>query len=521
LAGYQRPQGVPLADRHRRVWDRMGFLAMHRAAWGQAFDVVGAPAKPFQEVGAVAVVCVDGPLYQRLDPWGWCDSYEAIGDRARAAFASSATTVLLRINSPGGDAAGCMELSRELRAMARASGKRLVAYVDGMCASAAYAIACAADWIYAPPTSSVGSIGVFEAVADVTEQDAAMGVKIQFRASGKRKLDGNPHVPTSTETLDAMQSKVDLLAGLFFDLVAEQRGVEASAVEGIEGALLLAAQAKESGLIDSIEVYAALVEALQVAPQENPKMATPKNASAAVAIMAAFMGAGPKAKATDKEWEALQTLAESDDEENRKAASKMLKRMMGGDEPDGDEDKAKAEADEKEKKDKEEADAKAKAEADEKKDAEAKALAANALVMAQELQTLKAQNAERDARDATAKEQAERSRLFATRPDFSAAQRATLSLVPLEALAKACKEWPRASADPGSSASALTAGGGEILEEPMPLNAEQQALIARLDHADGGAKALVVRGSETSVPIYDRAVAQARLDAKRAQGKVA
>jgi hypothetical protein len=93
--------------------------------------------------------------------------------------------------------------------------------------------------------------------------------------------------------------------------------------------------------------------------------------------------------------------------------------------------------------------------------------------------------------------------------------------VPLEALAKACKEWPRASAEPGASASALTAGGGEILEEPMPLNAEQQALVARLDRADGGAKALVVRGSETSVPIYDRAVAQARLDAKRAQGKVA
>src|SRR5579872_2930810 len=130
-----------VAERHRRRWDRTGLLALHKAHWGSEFDVGGRPQKPFEEAGAVAVVSICGPLYQRRDPWGWWDSYEEIEERARAAFESPSKKVLLRIDSPGGDAAGCFELSRALRAMSEESGKELITYVDGMCASAAYTIA--------------------------------------------------------------------------------------------------------------------------------------------------------------------------------------------------------------------------------------------------------------------------------------------------------------------------------------------------------------------------------------------
>jgi capsid assembly protease len=498
----------------RERFTETGFLAFHKAFFGLEFVGFGEAPPPFELRGAVAVVTICGPLLQHESPF-W-DCYEAISERARAAFESiDSRAVLLKIDSPGGDAAGCFELARELRTMAEESGKRLVAYVDGCCASAAYAIASAASEIVAPPTSSIGSIGVFEAHVDLTAQDRALGMKFTFIASGDRKLDGNPHVALSEEGAASIAEKVDLLAGLFFDLVEEQRGLPVAKVAALEGELLLAAQALENGLIDALEVYAPLLERLQSskAPEAKP------------------MATKPQAKANDKEWEALRTLAESDDEEHKKMAKKLLAKMMGdggsaeggegGEESDDDkkkkdeEAKAKAEADDKDKKDKEEASAKAKADSDA---AKAQALSANALAMAQELQTIKAQNASILAERAAEKEAAARAQLFAKRPDFSPAQCKTLETVPLATLDDAVKNWPRVQASVGASANATTAGGGVAGGErkgayvPV-LTTEQQALLDKTDpfKRGHGPKAAVQHGNVFEMPQVTKEQARARL----------
>jgi ClpP class serine protease len=498
---YPTPNGVKTP--RRASYTRTGFVAIHKGAWGSEVEEPSPRESAFREEGSVAIVDICGPLFQRADPWGFFDSYDAIAARAAAAFAcATARKVMLSIDSPGGDAAGCFELSRELRKMAVESGKPLAVSVKGMAASAAWAIATAATaGIWAPPTSSVGSIGVYEAILDVTEQDRMLGVKVSFRASGRRKLDGNPHVPVTPEAEESLQAKVDLLAGLFFDLVEEHTGIAAAEIAALEGELLLAGQALAKGLIAGLKTERQLLEAL-----ENPQMTTPVQPPKRA-----------QAKANDKEWEALRTLAESDDEEHRKMAKKLLAKMMGGEgdgdgkEPDGDEAARKAEADDKEKKDKEEADAKA------------KALSANAMAMAQELQQLKADNARRDAQAAADKEAAERAGLLTKRPDFSDAQRKTLASVPVAALREAVETWPRASADAGAAAAAMTAGvsGGERQDAEVGLTPEQSAIIARLDGNGAGPRAVVIRGTETSVPIYDRETALARIAEKAAaQGKV-
>jgi ClpP class serine protease len=176
----------------KATYMNMGCQAMAQAAWGAVYDL--APPVPYEICGSVAVVCISGPLVEHLDPF-W-QSYECIEQDARAAFASEAKSVLLRINSRGGDAAGCMELARTLRQLSEETGKPLVTYADGMMASAAYAIGSAAQEIVCPPTATVGSIGVFEPIIDLTEQDRAAGVKITFVASGKLKLAGNPYDTT-------------------------------------------------------------------------------------------------------------------------------------------------------------------------------------------------------------------------------------------------------------------------------------------------------------------------------------
>lgn len=471
-----------------------GFLAVAKAAWGREYDVRGREPDPFERLGSLAVVTIANPLLQRPDPWRCWDSYDEIEARARAAFESSATTVVMRIDSPGGDAAGCFELARSLRAMARASGKRLVTYVDGMCASAAYAIGCAADEIVAPPTSSVGSIGVFEPIVDATEADKRWGVTWTFVASGKRKLDGNPHVATTDDAIAAVQAKVDTLASMFFDLVGEMRATTPAGVRALEGELLLAAQAQESGLIDDQSVWSALVERLE-SSTENPM--PPKT-----------QATKPQAKATDDEWKALRTL------------EKMLSKMTGGDsDGDGDGDKPAAEGDggesDEDKKKKADEEAKAKAAEDEK----AKALAANGVEMAKQIAELNAKIAARDAADAQAKTEARRNALFAKRPDLTDTQRKALAAIPIEQAEALVETWPRVAADPQAAAHAMTPGvtGGERVDSFDPgLTAEQRSILARVQGAPAAAATSVQEGASFSVPIYDPAAIEARFAARTA-----
>ena len=188
---------------------------------GEEEDDVG-PA-PFALAGDVAVVTVEGPLSQRA--WScWMfrgDGYDAIVDRARAAFADpQARGVVLRLDSPGGEVAGCFEAVRALRAMARNAGKPLVAYVDEMACSAAYALACACDEIVAPDTGMVGSIGVIMSVASRAGELAARGVSVAVISSGKAKADGHPALPLADDARARLQADVDTLAGIFAAEVA-------------------------------------------------------------------------------------------------------------------------------------------------------------------------------------------------------------------------------------------------------------------------------------------------------------
>ncbi|HVH50717.1 MAG TPA: S49 family peptidase, partial [Gaiellaceae bacterium] len=238
-----------------------GYLALSPKAFGLEFAFFERPAREVTTVGNVAVVEITGPLTHRSD-YFW-DSYEGIEARARAAFESDARAVCLRIDSPGGDVAGCFELARALRNMSAESGKELVAFCEGLCASAAYALACGATRIVAPGTANVGSVGVFEAMVDTVAADVAMGVRFIMVASGARKLDGHPHVPPTEAGVAAMQEKIDILAEQFFDLVAELRGLDPIDIRAIEGELLVAPQALTRGLIDSLGVYAETLESLQ------------------------------------------------------------------------------------------------------------------------------------------------------------------------------------------------------------------------------------------------------------------
>jgi len=110
---------------------------------------------------AVAVIPIDGPIVRRADMFSAISGATALATLAtdlRAALDNpSVTSILLQIDSPGGDANGVGEFA----AMVREAGarKRIVAYIGGTGASAAYWIAAAAAEVVVASTALVGASG--------------------------------------------------------------------------------------------------------------------------------------------------------------------------------------------------------------------------------------------------------------------------------------------------------------------------------------------------------------------------
>ena len=219
-----------------RLFEARGMLAiMPRAVAGEWLEVPERQHQATTEAGAVAVVTVEGPISQYGDCW--CDGYDTIVARCEAALASSASAVVLRVNSPGGILYGAIDAAYALRIRADAARKPFICYVDGEAGSAAYALACAADAIYLATNAVVGSIGVVEARCDMSGRDAQSGIRVTLIASGARKLYGHPEVPLSDTELADTQLLVNTLAQPFFQLVAARRGLTVEAVAGYQAGI--------------------------------------------------------------------------------------------------------------------------------------------------------------------------------------------------------------------------------------------------------------------------------------------
>jgi ClpP class serine protease len=244
----------------------------------------------------VAVVHVRGPLDHHDEGWG--DSYDAIRARVESALSgadvreelerrkrwgdaeegetaddSPPSAVLLRLDSPGGVVSGLNETVKALRKMGSDAGIPLIAYVDEMATSAAYALACACDEVYLPASGIAGSIGVISTMADQTEADKRMGIRVVTITSGARKSDGHPHVPISDDAVDAEQGRVDKLARQFYRLVEGARlGLSAAKIKGYEAGIFLGSEAVDAGLADGVMAFDEVVGELASSSSAKPSL---------------------------------------------------------------------------------------------------------------------------------------------------------------------------------------------------------------------------------------------------------
>lgn len=234
-----------------------------------------------ERIGNVAVVHVRGSL-DHHQGFGH-DSYESIINRVYMALNDSGPVsddgrqsqppshVVLRLDSPGGVVSGLNETVARIKSMVAKKGATLCAYVDELAASAAYALACAADKIYLPPSGICGSVGVISVLCDQVGADEKAGLNFVTIQSGDRKSDGHPHVSVTPGAVDAEKRRLNQMADQFFQLVSASRGIPAKQVASYQAGIFMGPDAVKAGLADEVIGWDAFLDRLLSGTPESIK----------------------------------------------------------------------------------------------------------------------------------------------------------------------------------------------------------------------------------------------------------
>ena len=164
----------------------------------------------------------------------------------------SVDTIVLDINTPGGNVTGTQEAADAVYRAARK--KSVVGIINPLCASAGYWIGSQCTKLIAVPSADVGSIGVFMCHYDCSAMLADAGIKPTFIYAGEYKTEGNAMEPLGDEAKAFYQSEVDQTYDDFLTAVARGRGVTKDVVlqKFGKGRCYGAPVAKRLGMIDDI-----------------------------------------------------------------------------------------------------------------------------------------------------------------------------------------------------------------------------------------------------------------------------
>ncbi|TVR09094.1 MAG: S49 family peptidase [Salinarimonadaceae bacterium] len=166
-----------------------------------------------------------------------------------------AKAVAILVNSPGGSPVQSHLIYKRIRALAEEKKLPVFAFCEDAAASGGYMIACAADEVFADPSSIVGSIGVVSSGFGFHELIARYGVERRLYATGENKAILDPFQPEKPEDVARLRELQKRVFDAFKALVRERRGeriAEAESAELFSGAFWAGEDALQLGLVDGI-----------------------------------------------------------------------------------------------------------------------------------------------------------------------------------------------------------------------------------------------------------------------------
>jgi protease-4 len=242
-----REDVVKLMQKHAAVTDNgLGFRAVSLAQYlPQTIDLgLGKPQ--------VAVIVAEGDIVAGKQPAG------KIGGESTSALLRAARgdddvrAIVLRVDSPGGEAFAAEQIRREV-VLAEQAGKPVIVSMGDMAASGGYWISMNAKRIFAEPDTITGSIGIFGLY--FTAADGLNKLGINTAGQGTTPLAGAFDIrrPLDPTLAPMIQSSINWGYHQFVGNVAKARGKSYADIDAIaQGRVWSGAQALQRGLVDQL-----------------------------------------------------------------------------------------------------------------------------------------------------------------------------------------------------------------------------------------------------------------------------
>jgi protease-4 len=195
---------------------------------------------------------------------------------------STVKAIVLRVNSPGGNAIASDVMWRELQLAAQV--KPVVVSMGNYAASGGYYISCPATRIYADPTTISGSIGVFGLIPNAEKlMEQKLGIRSEVVNTNQNSDFPSVFRPMSSYEKEVMQKSIEQVYSDFIGKVASGRNMEVAAVDSIgQGRVWSGSKAigigladEAGGLEDAIRGAAELAGIQNYAVKELPELEDP------------------------------------------------------------------------------------------------------------------------------------------------------------------------------------------------------------------------------------------------------
>jgi protease-4 len=227
---------------------RISHRDYHRVPAGSAGLTTGAK---------IALVAGQGGIYRGGDGDGFTEESDLI---AAGPFTRllrqvgedpSIKGVILRLDSPGGDAIASEEILHEARKLS--SKKPTVISMSDVAASGGYYIAMTGDPVVSYPYTVTGSIGVVFGKIDIKGLYDKLGIRNETLKRGRNADIDSPYKPLDAAARLKLRQGVEETYRTFLDRVAEGRKKKREEIEPYaEGRVWLGTHAKQHGLVDEL-----------------------------------------------------------------------------------------------------------------------------------------------------------------------------------------------------------------------------------------------------------------------------
>ncbi len=178
--------------------------------------------------------------------------------------------IVMRVNSPGGSALASDVILREVKLAVKE--KPFIVSMGDVAASGGYYISCAANKIFADPTTITGSIGVLGMIPNLERtMKEHLGITFDYAMTNENANYMSINRPMTEYQKNVILGYIEDIYGTFIGHVAEGRKMTTQAVDNIgQGRVWLGSDAIKIGLVDEFGgLTAAINEAAKLAKIEK------------------------------------------------------------------------------------------------------------------------------------------------------------------------------------------------------------------------------------------------------------